>query len=244
MAKPSFAVARPGEEGPLEMRHRRQVLRSIRRSIRSPPPTEAGLVAAAWHAIAGSPAREDYVVARAKASSIPRSRHCVTSLSATAGTSSTRKSGRCATRCVAAAPDSIAGRCIRPWLLPGHLADHGRRPRGGERGAPQRGEAGHSALDLPQGARAKRVTMAIAGRSGMAKEAGTFELQNVAVEPGHRITVEARRSWERRRGREHGACDGLRPHAAHRRRQELGHQARSGARRRSGDDGPTCGLER
>ena len=47
----------------------------------------------------------------------------------------------------------------------------------------------HIALDLPQGARAKRVTMAIAGRSGMAKEAGTFELQNVAVEPGHRLTV-------------------------------------------------------
>jgi hypothetical protein len=31
--------------------------------------------------------------------------------------------------------------------------------------------------------------MAIASRSGMAKEAGTFELQNVAVEPGHRVTV-------------------------------------------------------
>jgi hypothetical protein len=45
------------------------------------------------------------------------------------------------------------------------------------------------ALDLPQGARAKRVTMAIAGRREMAGGAGTFELQNFAVEPGHRVTV-------------------------------------------------------
>jgi uncharacterized protein with LGFP repeats len=45
------------------------------------------------------------------------------------------------------------------------------------------------ALDLPQDARAKRVTMAIAGRREMAGEAGTFELQSLAVEPGHRVTV-------------------------------------------------------
>jgi hypothetical protein len=45
------------------------------------------------------------------------------------------------------------------------------------------------ALDLPPGARAKRVTMAIAGRREMAGGAGTFELQNVALEPGHRVTL-------------------------------------------------------
>lgn len=45
------------------------------------------------------------------------------------------------------------------------------------------------ALDVPPGARAKRVTMAIAGRKGMAGAAGTFELQNLAVEAGHRVTL-------------------------------------------------------
>jgi hypothetical protein len=45
------------------------------------------------------------------------------------------------------------------------------------------------ALDLPQGARAKRVTMGIAGRKEIAGGAGTYELQNVAVEPGHQVKV-------------------------------------------------------
>ena len=45
------------------------------------------------------------------------------------------------------------------------------------------------ALDLPRETRAKRLTMAVAGRKEIAGGAGTFELQNVAVEPGHRVTV-------------------------------------------------------
>jgi len=45
------------------------------------------------------------------------------------------------------------------------------------------------ALDLPRDARAKRVTMAIAGRKEIAGGAGTFELQNVAVEAGHQLKV-------------------------------------------------------
>ena len=45
------------------------------------------------------------------------------------------------------------------------------------------------ALDLPQGARAKRVTMAVAGRKEIAGAAGTYELQNVAIEPGHQVRV-------------------------------------------------------
>jgi hypothetical protein len=45
------------------------------------------------------------------------------------------------------------------------------------------------ALDLPRDARAKRVTMALAGRREIAGDSGTFELQNVAVEPGHQVKV-------------------------------------------------------
>ena len=45
------------------------------------------------------------------------------------------------------------------------------------------------ALVLPQGARAKRVTMALAGRREIAAGAGTFELQDVAVEGGHQVKV-------------------------------------------------------
>jgi hypothetical protein len=45
------------------------------------------------------------------------------------------------------------------------------------------------ALDLPQGARAKRVTMAVADRKEIAGAAGTYELQNVAIEAGHQVRV-------------------------------------------------------
>jgi hypothetical protein len=45
------------------------------------------------------------------------------------------------------------------------------------------------ALDLPQGARARRVTMAIAGRKEIAGGSGTYELRNVAVEAGHQVKV-------------------------------------------------------
>ena len=45
------------------------------------------------------------------------------------------------------------------------------------------------ALDLPRVGRAKRMTMAIAGRKEIAAGAGTFELQGVAVEPGDQVAV-------------------------------------------------------
>jgi hypothetical protein len=45
------------------------------------------------------------------------------------------------------------------------------------------------ALDLPRGARPKRVTMGIAGRKEIAGGSGTYELQNVALESGHQVKM-------------------------------------------------------